>query len=73
MHVTQRNEADALEFLQKRPKDRPFCLTVAFFAPHAEDGNPKQYLPQPGSVDPEFGFEAAGRANENRVPYQVST
>jgi arylsulfatase A-like enzyme len=50
IHVTQRNEADALEFLRNRPKDRPFCLTVAFFAPHAEDGNPKQYLPQPGSA-----------------------
>ena len=50
VHVTQLNETDALEFLQKRPQDKPFCLTVAFFAAHAEDGNPKQYLPQPGSA-----------------------
>lgn len=50
IHVTQRNEEDALEFLQQRPKDKPFCLTVAFFAAHAEDGNPKQYLPQPESA-----------------------
>ena len=50
VHVTQLNETDALEFLQKRPKDKPFCLTVAFFAPHAEDDNPKQYLPQPDSA-----------------------
>jgi arylsulfatase A-like enzyme len=49
VHVTQLNELDAMEFLQKRPKDKPFCLTVAFFASHAEDPNPKQYLPQPGS------------------------
>lgn len=48
-HVTQKNEADALEFLKTRPADQPFCLTVAFFAPHAEDGDPKQYLYQPAS------------------------
>ena len=49
-HVTRRNEADALEFLRTRPKDRRFCLSVAFFAPHAQDGHPDQYLPQPESA-----------------------
>jgi arylsulfatase len=51
IHVTQKNEADALDFLQKRPTDKPFCLTLAFFATHAEDGNPLQYLPQPQSME----------------------
>ncbi|WP_390888665.1 sulfatase family protein [Frigoriglobus tundricola] len=50
VHVTQLNESDALEFLRTRPKDKPFGLTLAFFAAHAEDDNPKQYLPQPGSA-----------------------
>ncbi len=50
IHVTQKNERDALEFLRTRPVDKPFCLTVAFFAPHAEDQNPLQYLPQPESM-----------------------
>jgi arylsulfatase A-like enzyme len=50
IHVTQKNERDAIEFLRARPQDKPFLLTVAFFAPHAEDGNPKQYLPQPESA-----------------------
>ena len=49
IHVTKKNERDALEFLLTRPKDRPFLLTVAFFAPHAQDGHPKQYLYQPES------------------------
>jgi arylsulfatase len=49
IHVTQKNENDALEFLRTRPKDRPFVLTLAFFATHAEDQNPKQYLYQPQS------------------------
>ena len=50
IHVTQRNENDALEFLQTRPADKPFCLTLAFFATHAEDRHPDQFLPQPQSM-----------------------
>ena len=50
VHVTQKNERDAIEFLRARPADQPFCLTVAFFATHAEDGNKAQYLPQPESM-----------------------
>jgi arylsulfatase A-like enzyme len=51
IHVTQKNENDALEFLASRPKEKPFCLTLAFFATHAEDHNPKQFLPQPQSMN----------------------
>lgn len=50
VHVTQRNEDDAMAFLAERPKDKPFCLTVAFFATHAEDGHKEQFLPQPASM-----------------------
>jgi arylsulfatase len=51
IHVTKKNENDALEFLSTRPNDKPFCLTLAFFATHAEDHNPKQFLPQPESME----------------------
>lgn len=50
IHVTQKNENDALDFLQSRPQEKPFCLTVAFFATHAEDGHPDQFRPQPESM-----------------------
>jgi arylsulfatase A-like enzyme len=50
IHVTERNARDAIEFLQARPKDRSFALTVGFFAPHAEDNAPEQYLPQDWSA-----------------------
>ena len=50
MHVTKKNENDAMEFLRTRPAEKPFCLTVAFVATHAEDRNPKQFLPQPESM-----------------------
>lgn len=51
IHVTKRNEKDALQFLSERPKDKPFYLTVAFFATHAEDGHKDQFLPQPESME----------------------
>lgn len=51
IHVTKKNQLDALEFLESKPSDKPFLLTVAFFATHAVDGNPKQYLPQPESME----------------------
>ena len=50
IHVTKRNEEDALAFLSTRPEKKPFCLTVAFFATHAEDHNPDQFRPQPESM-----------------------
>jgi arylsulfatase len=51
IHVTKKNEQDAIEFLKGRPKDKPFCLTVAFFATHAEDQDPDNpWKPQPESM-----------------------
>ncbi len=50
IHVTKRNERDALRFLNERPSDKPFALTVCFFATHAEDGHKDQFLPQPESM-----------------------
>jgi choline-sulfatase len=29
----------AVEFLNKRPKNKPFCLSISFNASHAEDGD----------------------------------
>jgi arylsulfatase len=46
IHVTRKNQEDALQSLRDRPKEKPFFLTLAFFATHAEDENLQQYLPQ---------------------------
>ena len=51
VHVTQKNLNDALDFLKQRPVEKPFCLTVGFFATHAEDNNLDQYCYQPGSEE----------------------
>ncbi len=49
IHVTRRNVKDAFDFLDKAPKDKPFCLNVGFYAAHAEDLHPEQYRYQPSS------------------------
>jgi len=48
-HVTELNQADALEFLQNRPFDQNFALTVSFYATHAWKAKkyPDVYMPQP--------------------------
>ncbi len=51
IHITERNAQDALTFLNERPDDQPFLLSVSFFAPHAEDRAPEQYLPQDWSAE----------------------
>src|SRR6185295_10658013 len=38
---------EALRFLRTRPKEKPFFLQVAYTVPHAEDNDPRQYLPMP--------------------------
>ena len=51
-HVTKLNERHALEFLQNRKTDKPFALTVSFFATHAMDGAPypDNFQPQKTSM-----------------------
>jgi arylsulfatase len=49
IHVTEKNTIDALKFLIERPKDKPFSLSVGFFATHAQDNHPDQYRYQPES------------------------
>jgi arylsulfatase A-like enzyme len=50
VHVTEKNARDSIEFLRARPRDRPFLLSVGYFAAHAEDSAPEQYLPQEWSA-----------------------
>lgn len=70
-HLTDIHGDLATAFLRERPKDRPFCLSLSFWAPHADDGSTQQYfwpeacdglyrettIPLPPTSDPEF-FEA---------------
>lgn len=70
-HLTNIMGDTAIEFIRNRDPNKPFCLSVSFCAPHAEDNDPKQYFwmnevdhlyqdvtfPKPVNSDPAF-FEA---------------
>ena len=70
-HLTDIHGDLALDFLRERPNDRPFCLSLSFWAPHADDGSTQQYfwpdacgelyrdaiIPPPPTSEPEF-FQA---------------
>ncbi len=44
-HLTQRIGDQSLEFLAAVPADRPWCLSVGFKAPHAQDRAPREFPP----------------------------
>lgn len=67
-HLTDIHGDLAVDFLQTAPKDQPFCLSLSFWAPHADDGEEEQYfwpevwdgfydgvhIPVPETADPAF-------------------
>ncbi|MBI5706115.1 MAG: sulfatase [Armatimonadetes bacterium] len=50
-HIDQIATDRAIEFLQKQPAQQPFCLSVSFNSPHAEDGSLENLYPWPKTVD----------------------
>ena len=55
-HLTERNVDRAIDFLAASD-GRPFCLSLSFQAPHAEDDNPDQYV-WPSSSDGLYAEDA---------------
>ncbi len=50
-HLSDIAGEKAIEFLRSTSRDKPFCLSLSFNAPHAEDWNPDQYIAPPGVID----------------------
>jgi alpha-L-rhamnosidase len=44
VHLTRYTGQQALDFLDKAPQDKPFCLSLSFSAPHAHDSAKDQYF-----------------------------
>ncbi|UCF37053.1 MAG: sulfatase [Acidobacteriota bacterium] len=44
VHLTRYTGHQAQEFIRQAPRDRPFCLSLSFSAPHAHDSAPEQYI-----------------------------
>lgn len=49
-HVTDITGDHTVSFLREQTGEKPFCLSVSFNAPHAEDGNKRDHFPFPNSV-----------------------
>ena len=47
VHLTRYTGQQALDFIEKAPSGKPFCLSLSFSAPHAHDNAPEQYFWQP--------------------------
>jgi arylsulfatase A-like enzyme len=43
-HLTRRMGEQAIEFLSKASRDKPFFLQISFKAPHVQDVDPRQFL-----------------------------
>jgi arylsulfatase A-like enzyme len=50
-HLTTIMGDQSLEFLERAPKEKPFCLSVSFKAPHVQDENPRQFLHSPETAN----------------------
>ncbi|GKY97296.1 hypothetical protein MPSEU_000688000 [Mayamaea pseudoterrestris] len=73
MHVTDLNHQDALFFLREhRPKDKPFALQIAFYAPKAVGTGDMQWTPKNESAHlySNLTFEYPSNMNESfaRLP-----
>ncbi|GIZ09514.1 sulfatase-like hydrolase/transferase [Flavobacterium sp. UMI-01] len=44
VHLTRYTGQQALDFLDKTPSNKPFCLSLSFSAPHAHDPAEQQYF-----------------------------
>ena len=49
-HLTNIMRDQANQFLASTPKDKPFCLSISFKAPHVQDQAPQQYLPSSNTL-----------------------
>jgi arylsulfatase A-like enzyme len=43
-YLTYLTGEKAIDFVNNAPDDKPFCLSISFNAPHAEDQSPDQYI-----------------------------
>jgi arylsulfatase A-like enzyme len=49
IHLTRLMTQQAIAFLETQPRDRPFVLSVSYKAPHVQDEDVRQFIPE--SVD----------------------
>jgi arylsulfatase A-like enzyme len=50
-HITELAGDSAIQFLRGQSSEKPFCLSMSFNAPHAEDADKENHYPWPKAVD----------------------
>jgi arylsulfatase A-like enzyme len=45
-HLTPLMADQAVAFLESQPRDKPFVLSMSFKAPHVQDGDPRNFIPE---------------------------
>jgi len=65
-HLTPKMGDQALDFLGKTSPGKPFCLSISFKAPHIQDGDPRQFIPD--SADMGFYTKAVFPDPPNSAP-----
>ena len=50
-HTIELTGDHGVEFLRSQPRDQPFCLSLSFNAPHAEDADKQAQYPSPKAVE----------------------
>ena len=51
VHLTRYTGEKAIQFIKNAPEDKPFCLSISFSAPHAQDEAPDQYFWDEGTAN----------------------
>ena len=51
LHMNRRMGDQAIEFLKSSDKAKPFCLSLSFKCPHAQDKAPREFPPDPQDED----------------------
>lgn len=44
VHLTDLTTDEAIDFMNQQTNDRPFCVSISYNAPHADDQHPQQYF-----------------------------
>ncbi len=50
-HLSEIAGDHAIEFIRNQERGKPFCLSISFNAPHAEDSDKENHYPWPKAVD----------------------
>jgi len=70
IHLTALLGNHAVEFLETCDADQPFMLSLHFKAPHVQDNDPRQFIPDPALMDLYAGVEIPPPAGHDQRRFE---